>query len=91
MSKIVCIYPQDATTDFLRPLCDHICATFDAVEVGYDTSGDDEPMEIIFNEIKDAVGTIDLGNPLFIFENGISTLAILRFSLNKVRIFFAFS
>ena len=51
MSKIVCIYPQDATTDFLRPLCDHICATFDAVEVGYDTSGDDDTMEIIFNEI----------------------------------------
>ena len=25
----------------------------------------------IVNEIKDAVGTIDLGNPLFIFENGI--------------------
>ena len=62
MSKIVCIYPQDATTDFLRPLCDHICATFDAVEVGYDTSGDDDPMEIIFNEIKDAETIFFLGH-----------------------------
>ena len=62
MSKTVCIYPQDATTDFLRPLCDHICATFDAVEVGYDTSGDDDPMEIIFNEIKDAQTIFFLGH-----------------------------
>lgn len=62
MSKAVCIYPQDATTDFLRLLCDHICATFDAVEVGYDTSGDDDPMEIIFNEIKDAETIFFLGH-----------------------------
>ena len=62
MSKAVCIYPQGTTTDFLRPLCDHICATFDAVEVGYDTSGDDDPMEIIFNEIKDAETIFFLGH-----------------------------
>lgn len=62
MSKAVCIYPQDATTDFLRPLCDHICAIFDAVEVGYDTSGDDDPMEIIFNEIEDAKTVFFLGH-----------------------------
>ena len=62
MSKAVCIYPQDATTDFLHPLCDHICATFDAVEVGYDTSGDDDPMEIIFDEIKDAETIFFLGH-----------------------------
>lgn len=62
MSKAVCIYPQDATTDFLRPLCDHICITFDAVEVGYDTSGDDDPLEIIYNEIKDAQIVFFLGH-----------------------------
>ena len=62
MSKTVCIYPQDATTDFLRPLCDHICASIDAVEVGYDTSGDDDPMEIIFDEIKDAETIFFLGH-----------------------------
>ena len=62
MSKTVCIYPQDSTTDFLRPLCDHICASFDAVEVGYDTSGDDDPMEIIFNEVKDAESIFFLGH-----------------------------
>lgn len=62
MSKAVCIYPQDTTTDFLRPLCDHICTTFDAVEVGYDTSSDDDPMEIIFDEIKDAQTVFFLGH-----------------------------
>lgn len=62
MDKTVCIYPQDATTDFLRPLCNHVCATFGAVEVGYDTSGDDDPMEIIFDEIKDAETVFFLGH-----------------------------
>lgn len=62
MGKIVCIYPQDATTDFLRPVCNHVCATFGAVEVGYDTSGDDDPMEIIFDEIKDAETVFFLGH-----------------------------
>ena len=62
MSKIVCIYPQDTTTDFLRPLCDHICTTFDAVEVGYDTSGDDDALEVIYNEIKDAQTVFFLGH-----------------------------
>mgnify|MGYP006916080993 FL=1 len=62
MGKAVCIYPQDATTDFLRPLCNHVCSTFGAVEVGYDTSGDDDPMEIIFDEIKDAETVFFLGH-----------------------------
>lgn len=62
MSKTVCIYPQDTTTDFLRPLCDHICVTFHAVEVGYDTFGDNDPMETIFNEIKDAETIFFLGH-----------------------------
>ncbi len=62
MNKTVCIYPQDATTDFLRPLCDHICATFDAVELGYDTSGDDDPLEFIYSEIKDAQTIFFLGH-----------------------------
>lgn len=66
MTKIVCIYPQDATTDFLRPLCDHICTIFDAVEVGYDTSGDDDPLEVIYSEIKDAQTIFFLGHGMSI-------------------------
>ncbi|MBR4838352.1 MAG: hypothetical protein IK004_07940 [Bacteroidales bacterium] len=62
MSKIVCIYPQDDTTDFLRPLCDHICATFDAMEVGYDISGGDNQTEIIYNKIEDVKTIFFLGH-----------------------------
>lgn len=62
MSKVVCIYPEDRTTDFLRPLCDHICAMFNAVEVGYDTSIDEDPLEIIYNAVKDAETVFFLGH-----------------------------
>lgn len=62
MTKTVCIYPEDATTVFLRPLCDHICATFNAVKVGYDTACDDDPLEVIYNEIKDAQTIFFLGH-----------------------------
>lgn len=66
MNKIVCIYPQDATTEFLNPLCDHICRTFGAIKVGYDTLSDDDPIEYIYNEIKDA-------QILFFLGHGMST------------------
>lgn len=62
MSKTVCIYPEEATTDFLRPLCDHICTIFNAVEVGYDTTSNDDPLEVIYNEIKDAQTIFFLGH-----------------------------
>ena len=79
MSKVVCIYPQDLTTDFLRPLCDHICATFDAVEVGYDTSGDDDPLELIYNEIGDA-------KIVFFLGHGMST-CLYASTLDNVELF----
>lgn len=62
MSKTVCIYPEDATTNFLRPLCDYICTTFNAVEIGYDTDGDADPLEAIYNEIKDTQTIFFLGH-----------------------------
>lgn len=54
MSDVICIYPQDATTAFLRDLCDFICSIFDATEIGFDTSGDDDPHEAIYAEIRSA-------------------------------------
>ena len=94
MNKAVCIYPEDCTTDFLRPLCNHICASFDAVEVGYDISGNDDPLEAIFNEIKEAQTIFFLGhgmstclyasivdNVKLIDENNISLLAGKRLFL----------
>lgn len=62
MSKIVCIYPQDATTDFLSPLCDHICKTFGAVTVGYDIDDDEDPIEEIYKETQEAQTIFFLGH-----------------------------
>ena len=62
MKKIVCIYIQDRTTVFLEPLCTHICDSIGAVRVGYDTSGDEDPLEVIFNEIRDAEIVFFLGH-----------------------------
>ena len=62
MKKSVCIYPEDYTTAFLRPLYEHICITFDAVGVVYDTSGDEDPLEIIYNELNDAQTVFFLGH-----------------------------
>ena len=62
MKKTICIYPEDFTTAFLRPLYEHICTTFDAIGVGYDTYGDDDPLEFIFNELNDAQTIFFLGH-----------------------------
>lgn len=60
--KTVCLYMEDCTTDFLRPLCDHICSTFDAIKIGYDTSGDEDPLELIYQELRDAQNVFFLGH-----------------------------
>lgn len=62
MKKTVCIYPEDFTTAFLHPLYEHICTSFNAVGVRYDTSGDDDPLELIFNELEDAQTVFFLGH-----------------------------
>lgn len=78
MSKAVCIFPQDETTDFLRPLCEHICATFNAEEVGYCTSEKNDPKKIIYSKIKDA-------NTIFFLGHG--TSSSLYAKLNEVVLF----
>lgn len=78
MSNVVCIFPQDDTTDFLRPLCDHICVTFKAEEVGYDISGDDNQIEIIYNKTKNA-------KTIFFLGHGTSTSLYAK--LNEVILF----
>lgn len=79
MRKIVCIYPQDFTTIFLKQLCDHICATFDADELGYDTTGDDDPLDHIYNKVKNA-------NTIFFLGHGMST-CLYASTLSNVELF----
>ncbi len=62
MSDVICIYPQDITTDFLSPLCDFICSTFGATEIGFDTSRDDDPHEAIYAGIRNAQTIFFLGH-----------------------------
>ncbi len=66
MNKIVCIYPKDLATDFLHPLYEHICTTFNAIGVGYDTYSDEDPLELIYHEVEDA-------HVIFFLGHGMST------------------
>lgn len=62
MKKIVCIYPEDKTTDFLQPLYEHICDTISAVGMHNDTTDEDDSLDKIYDEIKDAACVIFLGH-----------------------------
>lgn len=64
MSKIVCIYSQerDHTTDFLQCLCDHICTTLSAVQIGYDVDSEDDTIEEIYEVVKKADVVLFLGH-----------------------------
>ena len=42
MSKVLCIYPKDKTTEFLEPLFDDICKRFSAVPLLGDPQDDDD-------------------------------------------------
>ena len=62
MKKIVCIYPEDETTAFLQPLYVHICDTISAVGRNNDTTDEDDSLDNIYDEIKDAECVIFLGH-----------------------------
>ena len=62
MKKTVCIYPEDQTTDFLLPLYEHICNNMHAVGIHTDTTEEDDSLDKIYEEIKDAEVVIFLGH-----------------------------
>jgi len=62
MNKIVCIYPEDQTTVFLNPVYQHICTNLNAVGINSDTTDEDDSLEKIYEEIKDAETVIFLGH-----------------------------
>ena len=45
MSKVLCIYPKDKTTEFLEPLFDDICKRFSAVPLLGDPQDDDDYLD----------------------------------------------
>lgn len=54
MNKILCIYPKDATTEFLRPVFNAICAKPHVVGLELDTIEDDNFLEILSDHLADA-------------------------------------
>ncbi|MBQ4407570.1 MAG: hypothetical protein II852_11275 [Bacteroidales bacterium] len=62
MKKTVCIYPEDQTTAFLQPVYQHICTNLNAVGFNSDTTDEDDSLEKIYDEIKDAGFVIFLGH-----------------------------
>lgn len=64
MNKTVCIYleERDKTTDFLAPLCKHICEILSAECISYDIDSDEDPTIIIYQAVKTADTIIFLGH-----------------------------
>ena len=62
MNNILCIYPKDATTEFLRPVYNAICAKPHVVGLELDTIEDDDFLEKLSNHLADADGVFFLGH-----------------------------
>ena len=62
MNKILCIYPKDTTTEFLRPVYDAVCAKPHVVGLELDTIEDDDFLEKLSNHLKDAGIVFFLGH-----------------------------
>ena len=62
MKKIVCIYPEDPTTAFLLPLYEHICTNMQAIGIHNDTTEEDDSLDKLYAEIKDAEIVVFLGH-----------------------------
>ena len=62
MNKTLCIYPKDATTEFLRPVYKAICAKPHAVGLELDTIEDDDFLEKLSDHLADADGVFFLGH-----------------------------
>ena len=62
MNKILCIYPKDTTTEFLRPVYDAICAKPHVVGLELDTIEDDDFLEKLSDHLADAGIVFFLGH-----------------------------
>lgn len=62
MNKILCIYPKDTTTEFLRPVYDAICAKPHVVGLELDTIEDDDFLVKLSDHLADAGVVFFLGH-----------------------------
>lgn len=82
MSKMLCIYPKDETTDFLQPIYDILVEKFHSVGLMGDPTDDDEYLEKLEKLVKESDLIVFLGhgmsrqlhglnfNPIVCEENG---------------------
>lgn len=62
MNKILCIYPKDTTTEFLRPVYNAICIKPHVVGLELDTIEDDDFLEKLSDHLADAGVVFFLGH-----------------------------
>ncbi len=62
MNDILCIYPKDATTEFLRPVYNAICAKPHVVGLELDTIEDDDFLEKLSDHLAKAGVVLFLGH-----------------------------
>lgn len=62
MNKILCIYPKDATTEFLRPVFNAICAKPHVVGLELDTIEDDDFLDKLSHHLADVGVVFFLGH-----------------------------
>lgn len=55
MSKILCMFPRDATTEFLAPLFDALCKKYDAIPL----LGDPQDDDYYFEKLEELAGLSD--------------------------------
>lgn len=62
MNKILCIYPKDSTTEFLRPIYNTICAQPNAIGIELNTVEDDSFLEKVSRNLENATIVFFLGH-----------------------------
>jgi len=81
MSKVLCIYPKDDSTAFLQPLCEAICAKYNAICLSGDPTEEDDYLDKLENLLSQVDVVFFLGhgcshtlyginlNPIICLEN----------------------
>ena len=62
MSKVLCIFPKDSTTEFLEPLFEELCKKYDATPLLGDPQDDDDYLDKLADLVEQSDTIIFLGH-----------------------------
>ena len=72
MSKILCIFPKDSTTEFLDPLFEELCKKYDATPLLGDPQDDDDYLDKLAEQAEQSDTIIfyprRIGTLQFVYE-----------------------